>query len=101
MAMGGFANDPILTTSKLVTLIKQGKIRFFLLPTVGQLTQQILSQIPEQYRSQLGSGSAGGNALTTWVTQHCQVVPTHLWQAAATGSTPGGGNQLYDCATIH
>jgi hypothetical protein len=111
MALGGFSNDPILTTSQLAALVKNGTVRYFLLPTQGPLPPQILNQIPEQYRNLLGGASAPGggrqDALTTWVTQHCKTVPTSLWQSASTGSTPGGGsgfgsgNQLYDCAATH
>jgi hypothetical protein len=98
--MGGFTGrDPFLTTSQLAELVKQGVVRFFLLPTNGGLPAQILDQIPEQYRSQLlsGSGSGGQSPLTPWVHQHCGTVPTNLWQSAPNSSD--GGNQLYDCTT--
>jgi 4-amino-4-deoxy-L-arabinose transferase-like glycosyltransferase len=111
MSMGGFSgSDPILTVSQLVSLVKNNTVRFFLLPTRTQLPSQILDQLPQQVRNSLrnGGGFPGGfggqSALTTWVTQHCKVVPASLWQSS-TGSTrgggfgPGGGNQqLYDCA---
>ncbi|HEV2579559.1 MAG TPA: glycosyltransferase family 39 protein [Ktedonobacteraceae bacterium] len=106
MSLGGFSNDPILTTGQLAALVKNGTVRFFLLQSVG-LPQQILNQIPEQYRDQLQGGPGPNSALSTWVTQHCKTVPASLWQSTSTGSTSGGGsgngngNQLYDCATTH
>jgi len=122
MSLGGFSgSDPILTTSQLASLVANGTVRFFLLnsPGRGQVPQQILNQIPQQFRSQLQQAARQGgfgrqSTLTTWVTQHCKVVPSNLWQPASarsgTGNGGGGGgggfgfggaNQLYDCATTH
>jgi 4-amino-4-deoxy-L-arabinose transferase-like glycosyltransferase len=113
MSLGGFSgSDPILTTSQLASLVANGTVRFFLLNAFngrGQLTPQILDQIPQQFRNRIqnGTGGFGGgqqNALTTWVTQHCKTVPTSLWQSSSTNSGAGGGfdrgsaSQLYDCA---
>jgi 4-amino-4-deoxy-L-arabinose transferase-like glycosyltransferase len=102
MSMGGFdGNDPILTTSQLAALVSHGIVRFFLLPTTsGGLPAQILDQIPEQYRSQLASGPGGQSPLTTWVQRHCKAVPASLWQSTPSSGS-GGGNQLYDCVTMH
>jgi 4-amino-4-deoxy-L-arabinose transferase-like glycosyltransferase len=115
MALGGFSgSDPILTTDQLASLVANGTVRFFLLGSFGpgqQLPPQILDRIPEQYRDRLrggfgrdGFGQQG--ELTTWVTQHCSVVPASLWQSTSTstgsgGFGPGGANQLYDCVTTH
>jgi 4-amino-4-deoxy-L-arabinose transferase-like glycosyltransferase len=113
MAMGGFSgSDPILTTSKLASLVANGTVRFFLLNARRQLPQQVLNQIPQQFRNRLQQGGfpfGGGQqaALTTWVTQHCTPVPAKLWQSASTSSSSGSGfgpfgaNQLYDCAPTH
>ncbi len=123
MSLGGFSgSDPILTTSQLASLVANGTVRFFLLNSFGgkgQIPQQILNQLPSQFRSRVqqgglaGPGGFGGGqqgALTTWVTQHCKVVPANLWQPASTSSSTGGGgggfgfggaNQLYDCAAAH
>ena len=122
MSLGGFSgSDPILTTNQLASLVANGTVRFFLLNSFGrggQLPQQILNQIPEQFRSRLqkgavvvGPGGFGGRqqaTLTTWVTQHCKTVPSKLWQSASASSGNGGGgfdfggaNQLYDCAAAH
>jgi 4-amino-4-deoxy-L-arabinose transferase-like glycosyltransferase len=86
MAMGGFSgSDPILTQQSLAQLVKNNTVRFFL----------------------LGSGGPGGSgsSITSWVQQHCTVVPASEWQTSSTSSSagfggPGGGSQqLYDCAS--
>jgi 4-amino-4-deoxy-L-arabinose transferase-like glycosyltransferase len=116
MALGGFGgSDPILTTDQLAALVSQGTVRFFLLGSFrdgGQPPPQFLQDIPEQFRDQIrdrfgGRGGFGGqqSALTSWVTQHCTVVPASKWQSSAssTQNRPGlaGASQLYDCATTH
>jgi 4-amino-4-deoxy-L-arabinose transferase-like glycosyltransferase len=90
MAMGGFSgNDPILTTSSLQTLIKNGAVHFFLINAPRTTQEQ--------------NGSFGGNrqnALTTWISNNCSVVPTSAWQSSTAMTGAGlGGNQLYDCAS--
>ena len=123
MSLGGFSgSDPILTTNQLASLVANGTVRFFLLNPSGRgrLPQQILNQIPEQFKSRVQQASQNGgfagpggsgrqSALATWVTQHCKVVPSNLWQPASTSSGTGNGNgfdfgganQLYDCAAAH
>jgi len=115
MSLGGFSgSDPILTTSQLAALVQNGTVRFFLLNSFnrgGQIPPQILDQIPQQFRNRAqggpgGFGFGGGGqqgALTTWVTQHCTVVPASQWQTSSTnpgssGFGPVRSNQLYDCA---
>ena len=94
MALGGFSgSDPILTTAQLAALVKNGTVRFFLLNSGRGF----------------GGGPGGQSALTTWVKQHCTIVPASQWQSAstatinwaATGRTfgPFGANQLYVCTT--
>jgi 4-amino-4-deoxy-L-arabinose transferase-like glycosyltransferase len=94
MAMGGFSGgDPILTTSSLQTLIQNNTVRFFLI------------NAPRTTQGQNGArGGFGGNgqsaSLTTWISNHCSVVPTSAWQSSTSASRTGqGGNQLYDCAS--
>ena len=119
MALGGFSgSDPILTTSQLATLVTNNTVRFFLLnASTGRRPQS--SQTSQQTRNLPNSGSAPGggffaggfgrgaqNALTSWVTQHCTIVPTRLWQSSSAttrsnGFAAGGTTQLYDCATTH
>jgi 4-amino-4-deoxy-L-arabinose transferase-like glycosyltransferase len=118
MAMGGFGgSDPILTTNQLAALVAQGTVHFFLLGSFREGRQpppQFLEDIPEQFRDRFGDRFGGGgfgggqqSALTTWVTQHCTVVPASLWQSPSTsagasgGFGQGGANQLYDCAAVH
>jgi 4-amino-4-deoxy-L-arabinose transferase-like glycosyltransferase len=115
MALGGFSGgDPILTSSQLASLVKNGTVRFFLLNSTGsgqQAPPQVFDRIPEQFRDRPGGGGGGGfgggqqSSLTSWVTQHCTIVPASQWQssAATTNNTPGsfGAGQLYDCATTH
>ncbi len=76
MALGGFSgSDPILMTSELATLVKDGTVRFFLLG---------------------GGGGGGQSSLSSWVTQHCSSVSS---STIGSSSTNGGGqsSQLYDC----
>ncbi len=121
MALGGFGgSDPILTTDQLAALVSKGIVRFFLLGSAGegrQIPAQFLNQIPEQFRDFIGEGFGGRGfggrggfggqqgALTSWVTQHCTVVPASQWQSSTSNGQnvpgSGGGGQLYDCATAH
>lgn len=81
MALGGFSgSDPILTTTQLATLVKNGTVRYFLLNGNG------------------GGGPGGGqSALTTWIEQHATVVPSSQWQASSsTNGGFGGASQLYE-----
>ncbi|GHO80734.1 dolichyl-phosphate-mannose--protein mannosyltransferase [Ktedonobacter sp. SOSP1-85] len=105
MAMGGFSgSDPILTTSQLSSLVKNGTVRFFLLSSGrgGSLPEQILEDLPSQLRERLESGNFGGfggarsGSATTWVTQHCTLVPSSAWSTNSSARS-----QLYDCSTTH
>lgn len=76
MALGGFTgSDPILTTTQLAALVKNGTVRYFLL-----------------------NGTGGGqSALTTWIMQHVTAVPSSQWQSStSTSGGFGGGSQLYE-----
>ncbi len=120
MSLGGFGgSDPILTTNQLAALVSQGTVRYFMLGSFRggqQPPPQFLENIPEQFRDRIGDrfgrGGGGGfgfggqqGALTSWVTQHCTVVPASAWQSSTSNSQnvpgPVGANQLYDCATTH
>lgn len=113
MAMGGFSgSDPILTQSQLVSLVKSGTVRYFLLSSGqgGQIPAQLVNKIPKQYRELLAGAGFGGfnqqTSLTNWVTKSCKAVPSSAWQSAASTTTngaafgPGGRSQLYDCASV-
>ena len=85
MAWGGFlGNDPILTASQLATLVKEGKIRYFLIS---------------------GGGFGGPNSNSTisqWITTNCSAVASSTYEtSSASGDSSaggfGGGGQLYDC----
>ena len=83
MALGGFSgSDPILTTSQLATLVKNGTVRYFLLNGGG------------------GGPGGGQSSLTSWVTVHCTAVSSSQWQSSTTSSDSGGfggAGQLYAC----
>ena len=118
MSLGGFSgSDPILTTSQLAAMVKNGTVRFFLLNGVGNGQGQPSQNSPTTTdRTQQGNtGGAGGfggfgqSTLTSWVAQNCKTVPTSLWQSSSSTNTGrfgfGGGGfggraqQLYDCAS--
>jgi 4-amino-4-deoxy-L-arabinose transferase-like glycosyltransferase len=126
MAWGGFlGSDPILTTSQLATLVKEGKIRYFLtsgsgttaggIPTGASdintvdLPAAILEQI-ESGEFSFGNGGGGGfrgsssnNEISQWITKNCSAVASSEYEtSSSSGSSTAGGfggtQQLYDCA---
>lgn len=83
MALGGFSgSDQILTLSQLQTLIRSGKVRYFLLSGSGQG----------------GPGGGGNSTLTQWVTANCSAVSSSAYGGSTSGGAFGAG-QLYDCAS--
>jgi hypothetical protein len=122
MAMGGFIGaDPILTSTKLASLVKNGTVRYFLM-SGGRgdgftPPASALAQLPAATREQLearlgrfgggagrgGFGGRGGldSGVSRWITTKCTAVPASQWQsstgaigAGAPGSgVPNGGNQ--------
>jgi 4-amino-4-deoxy-L-arabinose transferase-like glycosyltransferase len=84
MTLGGFSgSDPILTTSQLAALVKNGTVRFFLINGSGGG----------------GPGGSSQSALITWITQHCKLVSSSQWQSTSTSSSSGGfggAAQLYE-----
>ena len=118
MSLGGFSgSDPILTTSQLAAMVKNGTVRFFLLNGIGtgqgQTSQNSRTTTNRtQQGNTAGSGGFGKfgqqSTLTNWVTQNCKTVPTSLWQSSSSTNTGGFGfggggfaraQQLYDCAS--
>jgi hypothetical protein len=127
MALGGFSGaDRIVTPRDLSRLVSNGTVRFFLLNSFSPRAMN-RDALPPQIRAFIegrgGRGFGGGQNgdLVQWVSANCAVVPSNLWQPAATrspdgagspstgarGSGPGGfgffgpgggGEQLYDCA---
>jgi 4-amino-4-deoxy-L-arabinose transferase-like glycosyltransferase len=82
MVMGGFSgSDPILTTTQLAALVKNGAVRYFLIDGTG------------------GGPGGGQSALTNWIEQHGTVVSSSQWQSSsASGASSGfgGAEQLYE-----
>lgn len=77
MAMGGFTgSDPILTSSRLATLVKTGTLRYFL--TGG-----------------FGGPGGGSNGTSSWIQAHCTAVPSSRY--ASSTSSMGDAGTLYDC----
>jgi 4-amino-4-deoxy-L-arabinose transferase-like glycosyltransferase len=104
----GFSSYP-LTTSELASLVSQGKLRFLLLNE-----QQGPAQGPQQGKAtqRIGGGDQQPDSITTWVKQHCKVVPSSAWQSSSANPSAGNGPglqigpgpndmKLYDCATAH
>jgi 4-amino-4-deoxy-L-arabinose transferase-like glycosyltransferase len=115
MAMGGFlGNDPILTAAKVATMVKNGTVRYFLLPSASD-SGGAPAQLPKALRTRLGTGGGGlgagrfgaNNGVTQWVQKNCTVVRASQYssttsRAGATGVGPGafgGGEALYSCGT--
>ena len=101
MALGGFSGtDPILTLEQFVAKVQAGEVRYLLvgdgpggLPPGGASPAAGTADgatAPAEANRQDG-GPGGQSAITTWVMQHCTLVP-----AFALGGTT---THLYDCAT--
>jgi 4-amino-4-deoxy-L-arabinose transferase-like glycosyltransferase len=82
MALGGFTgSDPILTSSELAKLVKQGAVRYFLLGG--------------------GGGPGGGNSSATpWVQSKCTVVSASQYSASSTTGSATGSQTVYDCGAV-
>lgn len=116
MALGGFAGaDPILTPSRLASLVTGGTVRFFLLSTPSRSFQFPDQAVASSVRSSPGaaqsnfpgfirSGLNSQSALTGWVTKHCRAVPAKEWQGNQARSNGPAQSvnvaQLYDCTYI-
>jgi 4-amino-4-deoxy-L-arabinose transferase-like glycosyltransferase len=99
MALGGFGgSDPILTTQQLAALVKSGKVRYFLLSSLGA------GQPFAQSSSSSGSASGGNARLTSWIQKNCRVLPTSQWKSSSAshsgqgGPSFGGSQTLYVCS---
>jgi 4-amino-4-deoxy-L-arabinose transferase-like glycosyltransferase len=119
MSLGGYlGSDPILTQSQLESLIKNGTVRYFLLQSgpgnpnmTTTTTNGPTAQGSTSAKQMAGNGGAGGRLgegqnqqLTSWVQTHCATVPASLWNTGSTSSSTSagaGGQQLYDCASLH
>lgn len=97
MAMGGFSGyDPILTPAILAKRVKDGQVRFFLLPSANLTVAQATALYPAAVARPTDAASFGGgytNRLTQWVAQTCVPVPPGQWQT----TVAPGPLQLFDC----
>jgi 4-amino-4-deoxy-L-arabinose transferase-like glycosyltransferase len=84
MTTGGFTgSDPILTPTKLAALVKQGKVRYFL-----------LSGGP-------GGGPGGdNNSLAAWVQANGRAVPASAYSSIASSAAGFDGGTLYDLGAV-
>ncbi len=109
MALGGFlGSDPILTTTRLQQLVRNGTVRYVLVSgggvgRFGRFPSGVSGDasgggFPGGFGGVPGgggSGTASGTAaLERWVTSTCTVVP-----ASAYGDATAGAQALYDCAS--
>ncbi|HYA31268.1 MAG TPA: hypothetical protein VED67_00810, partial [Thermodesulfovibrionales bacterium] len=83
MALGGFSGtDQILDVTSLSSLIKEGKVRYFLTEDFGGV----------------GGGMNSGNGeIFSWVSAHCTAVNLSGDNETG-GNVTGAGTTLYDCA---
>ncbi len=121
MALGGFSGtDRVLSTDNLAQLIKDGKVKYFLVPSQN-----------ESGGASPGGGMFSGNTeIFSWVANQCTKVPSTEWRDNATSmanilantngqgdynrtsilNNPpgmmqgpggmGGDNNLYDCSCV-
>ncbi|GAB1763944.1 hypothetical protein PMEGAPL125_03640 [Priestia megaterium] len=78
MAMGGFSgSDPILTVSKLKSMIKKGEVKYFYLS---------------------GMGKGGQSDVITWIKENSKEIPFSKWQSTSSSSQqgPSGNGTLYE-----
>ncbi|TPF18710.1 glycosyltransferase family 39 protein [Priestia megaterium] len=78
MAMGGFSgSDPILTVSKLKSMIKKGEVKYFYLS---------------------GMGKGGQSDVITWIKENSKEIPSSKWQFTSSSSQqgPSGNGTLYE-----
>jgi len=99
MALGGFTGtDPILTTAQLQALIKQGKVRYFLLngsATGGANAATVASGANGEVIN-VGGPNGNQSSAATWVRANCTIVSASAYGGASSGG--GSGLRLYDCA---
>lgn len=96
---GGFTGtDPVLTTAQLQTLIKEGKVRYFLLSASSSGSNNAATVESGASGEVINVGGPNGNqsAAVTWVRQNCTTVAASAWQSS-TSSGSSSSLQLYDC----
>jgi 4-amino-4-deoxy-L-arabinose transferase-like glycosyltransferase len=113
MALGGFEGfDQILSVQEVASLVQQGRVRFFLLPTFAHLQLNNLSPSTLQaikgilQPASLHGASIMQPEISQWVNAHCSLVPRNVAEPGTSGTNDtvslGEGNtlptQLFDCA---
>lgn len=96
MSLGGFSgSDPILTTSELTALVKNGTVRYFLLNGAGGGGNNMNATATG---TTAAAGPGGQSTATSWVQQTCTVVASSAYQSTTANMQSSG--QLYDCGSI-
>jgi 4-amino-4-deoxy-L-arabinose transferase-like glycosyltransferase len=80
MAIGGFSgSDPILSTERFAAYVKDGTVRYVIVP----------------------GDERGGQGINQWVQNSCQLVPDIAWKSQTASPNPSQGGvehlTLYDC----
>jgi hypothetical protein len=107
MSLGGFSGtDQILTVEKLRDLVNEGKIRYFLLPSMGQGNgmAQGDSETNSFVRNQstvIPASEWGGTTLTTPSGNITQSVANRIPGQDSNGPGTGSQNVLYDLGNHH
>src|SRR5690349_19686903 len=102
-ALGGFiGQDPIVGNDQLAELVRDGQMRYFLMPDVAQLedlARRLNGEASGAGREGLGSFLSfliSDNA--RWVTAHCTPVPPAEWRSPEDAANPLAAlSVLYDC----
>ncbi|HET9110439.1 MAG TPA: glycosyltransferase family 39 protein, partial [Ktedonobacterales bacterium] len=114
--MGGFTgSDPILTDQLLARLVARDQVHLFLLPssnvTAAQQATLFVATTPRGAsrlgmvttsvkRSDIGARRTSyTNALTRWISLHCQPVPPSQWSSASYVAHRLGAWELFSCQT--
>lgn len=101
MALGGFmGGDPIVTLDQFTQMVRDGKLRYFLLPAVDRS--------PGGFGGMMGNRMGSQREIVQWVKDHGQPVEPSLWREITPhekensqslgfwGFRQGGNLQLYD-----
>ena len=116
IALGGYNGfDQILSVQQVETLVQQGQLRFFLLPTFAHLQfDNVSPHMLKIIQGILQPSSLHGAALlqpaiSSWVSAHCTLVSRNVAEPGTAGTNDtvsmGSGStlptQLFDCASLH
>jgi 4-amino-4-deoxy-L-arabinose transferase-like glycosyltransferase len=116
LTLGGYNGfDQILSVQQVKTLVQQGEVRFFLLPSFAQLQfNNVSPRTLKIIQGILQSGGTHGAAImqpliSQWVSTHCSLVSRTVAELGTSGTNDtvsmGSGStlpaQLFDCASLH